>query len=62
MKKLLIILTYAAILFTFTSCKTKTECFWCGEEKYCEESEVIDETVFICRDCLEEIESEFANK
>ena len=60
MKKYLIFLILAAVIFTFTSCKTKTECFWCGEEKYCEEREVIDETIYICRDCLEEIESELA--
>lgn len=60
MKKILMILTFVSVLFSFSACKTKAECFWCGEEKYCEEREVIDDTVYICRDCLNEIESDLA--
>ena len=60
MKKILITLTLATVLFAATSCKTKTECFWCGEEKYCEERQVFDDTIYICRDCLDEIESDLA--
>ena len=62
MKKILIILIVSILLFAFTSCKTKTECFWCGEEKYCEERDLFGETIYMCKDCLDEIEEEFAEE
>lgn len=62
MKKILLILIMTTILFTAASCKTKADCFWCGEKKYCEERELFDETIYICEDCLNELEEEFAGE
>lgn len=40
-------------------CGKKVECGWCGEVKKCEEKKIFDEKIYICKDCLKELENEF---
>ena len=38
-----------------TSCDAKRECDFCGEEKKCVEKTVMGESMYICDDCMDEI-------
>ena len=62
MKKILIGTMLAALLLTTASCAKKVECDFCGEMKHCEERILFDDEeakVFICEDCISELEEEF---
>ena len=50
----------AAIMLIFSavalsSCVEKHECDFCGEERVCEQRDVWGETIYMCKDCLDEI-------
>ena len=65
MKKILLILYIVAVLSMVTSCKSKEECDFCGEMKYCEEHILFDDEeakLFICEDCMNELEEEFGGE
>ena len=48
-----LILSLSAIVFS--SCDAKRECDFCGEEKKCVEKTVMGESMYICDDCIDEI-------
>ena len=62
MKKLFIILSIISILAMSTSCKSKVECDFCGEQRYCEERDLFGDTIHVCEDCLNELEEAFADE
>ena len=55
MKKLTFLMALMVALTALASCGKKEECFFCGEEKVCEEITFWDEDVNVCDDCLDEL-------
>ncbi len=65
MKKFLILLSVISAFSMTTSCKSKVECDFCSELKYCEERVLFDDEevkMYICEDCLNELEEAFAGE
>ena len=57
-KKILFIISIVLTVLVMVGCGKKATCFYCGEEKKCEQVELlIGETVDVCEDCLEELQS-----
>ena len=56
MKKFVAIIAILSTLVILVGCGKKATCFYCGEEKKCEQVELlIGETVDACEDCLDEL-------
>jgi len=66
MKRILSLVLLAVMLVTlalsFVACGEKAECDFCGEEypvRKMEKDEVCGEEVYICEDCMEDLEDAF---
>jgi len=51
----LAVVMLASSAIAFSSCDTKHKCDFCGEEKKCVEKTVMGESMYICDDCIDEI-------
>ena len=38
------------------SCGKTTECDFCGEKKRCKAKLIVDEKIYVCDDCMDELE------
>lgn len=55
MKKLITLtLIIVTVVTTFAGCKL-TECHLCGDNAICQKKEVMEEEIFICKDCANEL-------
>ena len=54
--KVLVIAMLATAALGLCSCGETHECDFCGEETKCKEKTMLDETVYVCDDCMDEIE------
>lgn len=52
-------LTIAMSAFALTSCGEKHECDFCNEEKKCEVKSVWGEEIYVCDDCMDELNDMF---
>ena len=62
MKKVVSIILVIAMLVIsalgLCSCGKTTECDFCGEEKKCKAKFIVDEKVYVCDDCMDEVEDQ----
>lgn len=63
MKKLvstvLAIVIFVSSAIVMTSCGEKHECDFCGEEKKCDVRIIMGEEIYVCDDCVDEINNFF---
>ena len=50
-KVLLVAAALVIVALSAVGCKKTAKCFYCGDEKKCEEYEVLGEKINVCGDC-----------